>query len=187
MATFAPWAFINTCLDGGVAYRPPVIQPNISSVSITIRLTNYTQTPIGIFCIFFLSTFPKVPTRRIRLTIKSFFCWDHFLYSRDLNEWFVGDIVRRNKIPVTLGSSLVLVLLCLYSTVWCFSSVQTDNLRASFCNSKNDQKKTGRRSSMTRLSSLRLFPVWFDGDQVRDQNAFGQLVSKTKVITWPYE
>ena len=106
-STFSPWASINTCLDGGVAYRPPVVQPIISRVSITIHLTLYTLTPIGI---------PKVPTRKIRLTIKSFFCGDHFLYSRDLNEWFVGDIVRWNKIPVTLGSSVLLSSFSFVST-----------------------------------------------------------------------
>ena len=43
-----------------------------------------------------LCKFPKALTRRISLTIESFFSWWSFLYSRDLNVGFRGDIVRRN-------------------------------------------------------------------------------------------
>ena len=43
------------------------------------------------------SKFPKVLTRRI--------VGDHFLHSHDLNLWFRGDIVRRNKMLVTLKGS----------------------------------------------------------------------------------
>ena len=38
-----------------------------------------------------LFTSPKVLTRRICLTIKSFFFGDHSLYSHNLNVWFRGD------------------------------------------------------------------------------------------------
>ena len=38
-----------------------------------------------------LFTSPKELTRRICLTIKSFFFGDHFLYSHNLNVWFRGD------------------------------------------------------------------------------------------------
>ena len=47
-----------------------------------------------------LFTFLKVLTRRICVTIKSFFFNDHFLYSHDLNVRFSGDIVRRNEMLV---------------------------------------------------------------------------------------
>ena len=43
-----------------------------------------------------LCTITKLLTRRICLTIESFFSSDQFLYSYDNNVWFSGDIVRRN-------------------------------------------------------------------------------------------
>ena len=46
---------------------------------------------------------PKVLTRRIFVTIKSFFAGDHILYSPDLNVLFRGDIVMRNQMLITLG------------------------------------------------------------------------------------
>ena len=56
-----------------------LLHPNISMyISITV-----------------LPTFPKVLTRRICLKVKNFF-GDHDLYSRDLDVWFRGDVVRRN-------------------------------------------------------------------------------------------
>ena len=52
-------------------------------------------------------TVPKVLTRRICLTIKSFFFNDHFLYSHDLNVWFRGDTVKRNTMLVILRAQRV--------------------------------------------------------------------------------
>ena len=46
---------------------------------------------------------PKVLTRRIFVTIKSFFAGDHILYSHDLNVLFRGNIVVRKAPPPTLG------------------------------------------------------------------------------------
>ena len=50
-----------------------------------------------------LFTSPKVLTRRICLTIKSFFFGDHSLYSHNLNVWFRGDfnlIIRFDSLTV---------------------------------------------------------------------------------------
>ena len=41
-------------------------------------------------------TFLKLLSRRICVTINSFFSADNFLYSHDLTAWFRGGIVRRN-------------------------------------------------------------------------------------------
>ena len=64
---------------------------------------------VWIFSILFpiQCTFPKVLTRRICLTIKSFFFNDHFLYSHDLNVWFRGDTVKRNTMLVILRAQRV--------------------------------------------------------------------------------
>ena len=43
-----------------------------------------------------LYTCLKVLNRRICLTVKSSLVVDHFLYSYNLNVWFMGDIIRRN-------------------------------------------------------------------------------------------
>ena len=43
-----------------------------------------------------LKTFLKVLTRRICLTIKSFFSWWSFHYSCDLDVWFRGNIVTKH-------------------------------------------------------------------------------------------
>ena len=43
-----------------------------------------------------LYSLPIVLTRKICLTIKSFFCGFHFLYYREIHVKFRGDIVRRN-------------------------------------------------------------------------------------------
>ena len=51
-------------------------------------LTLYTLSSVCVFSIlFFIQSFPEVLTRRIWLTIKSFFSWpgDHFIYYGDLN------------------------------------------------------------------------------------------------------
>ena len=48
-----------------------------------------------------LPTFPKVLIRRICLKAKNFF-GDHDLYSRDLDVWFRGEVVRRNWMLITL-------------------------------------------------------------------------------------
>ena len=57
-----------------------------------------------------LWTFPRVPSRRICLTIKSFFNRWSVPYSPDLNVWFRGDMVRRcqsllwvNAMEISLG------------------------------------------------------------------------------------
>ena len=65
-----------------------------------------------------LYTSPKVLTRRICLRIKSFFFSDHSLYSHDLNVWFRGDIVRRNRILVTLGGSKIHFCYCMASDIF---------------------------------------------------------------------
>ena len=64
-----------------------------------------------------LYTSPKVLTRRICLRIKSFFFGDHSLYSHDLNVWFRADIVRRNRILVTLRGSKIHFCYCMASDV----------------------------------------------------------------------
>ena len=56
----------------------------------------YTQISVSIFSIQFFIHFFEVLIRRICWTIKTFFTWKSFLYSCDLNMWFVGDIVRSN-------------------------------------------------------------------------------------------
>ena len=56
-------------------------------------LTLYTLTSAYILYTA-LHTFSKELTRRICLTIKSFFVIDHFLYSCILNVWFRGETVR---------------------------------------------------------------------------------------------
>ena len=65
-----------------------------------------------------LYTSPKVLTRRICLRIKSFFFGDHSLYSHNLNVWFRGDIVRRNRILVTLRGSKIHFCYCMASDVF---------------------------------------------------------------------
>ena len=69
-------------------------------------LTLYSPTSA---CILYtvLHTFSKELTRRICLTIKSFFVIDHFLYSCILNVWFRADTVRRYKVLVTLWGQRV--------------------------------------------------------------------------------
>ena len=49
-----------------------------------------------------LSAFLKELARRICLTIENSLVCDHFVYSHDLKVWFRSNIVRRNKILVTL-------------------------------------------------------------------------------------
>ena len=49
-----------------------------------------------------LYTFPEVWTRRIFEKSTFSLVGDHFLYSHDLNVWFKGETVRRNKMLVTL-------------------------------------------------------------------------------------
>ena len=49
-----------------------------------------------------LSAFLKVLVRRICLTIENSLVCDRFVYSHDLKVWFRSNIVRRNKILVTL-------------------------------------------------------------------------------------
>ena len=55
--------------------------------------------------------------RRICLRIKSFSFGDHSLYSCNLNVWFRGDIVRRNRILVTLRGSKIHFCYCMASDV----------------------------------------------------------------------
>ena len=65
----------------------------------SLRLCNYTFTVPNISVHILhtiLCTYTKVLTRRICLIIKGFFRLWYFLYSRDINVWFSGDIVRRN-------------------------------------------------------------------------------------------
>ena len=54
-----------------------------------------------------LYTFPEVWTRRIFEKSTFSLVGDHFLYSHDLNVWFKGETVRRNKMLVTLWSKRV--------------------------------------------------------------------------------
>ena len=69
-------------------------------------LTLYTPTSAYILYTV-LHTFSKELTRRICLTIKSFFVIDHFLYSCILNVWFRGETVRGYKVLVTLWGQRV--------------------------------------------------------------------------------
>ena len=65
-----------------------------------------------------LYTSPKMLTRRICLRIKSFLFGDHSLYTCNLNVWFRGDIVRRNRILVTLRGSKIHFCYCMASDVF---------------------------------------------------------------------
>ena len=75
-----------------------------------------------------LYTFPKVPTRRICLTIKIFLVGDYFLYSRE----FRVVIVKRNQMLITLRSQrvdtkriLIRNVLVLYAGVVSFCRIVT--------------------------------------------------------------
>ena len=57
------------------------------TVSLSVPL--HPKISMLILCTVFY-TFPRVLTRKICLTIKSFFIWGLFLYSHDLNVWFMG-------------------------------------------------------------------------------------------------
>ena len=61
---------------------------------------NFLNTSIHIL-ITVLLAFPMVMTRRICLTIKSFFSWWYSPYSINLNVWFGDDIVGRNMMLVS--------------------------------------------------------------------------------------
>ena len=62
-----------------------------------LLLVNPLHPNIGIHILHFvLYTLPKLLTRRIFLTIKSFLVGDHFLYSHDLHVWCRGDVIGRN-------------------------------------------------------------------------------------------
>ena len=60
---------------------------------------NFLNTSIHIL-ITILLAFAMIMTRRICLTIKSFFSWRHSPYSINLNVWFGDDILGRNRILV---------------------------------------------------------------------------------------
>lgn len=59
----------------------------------------YNPTSVCIFTLFY--TFPKVPTRRICLTLRVSLVGDPFLYSPVFNFWFRGNVLRRNEMLVT--------------------------------------------------------------------------------------
>ena len=61
---------------------------------------NFLNTSIHIL-ITVLLAFAMITTRRICLTIKSFFSWWHSLYSHNFNVWFGDDIVGRNRMLVS--------------------------------------------------------------------------------------
>ena len=90
----------------------PVLHQDIYGIS-----SLYIQSSICIFSLLFLHTFPKVLTRRVGLTFMSFLS---FLYSRDLNVWLRGDIVRRNWMLVILKGPRVKQRVVKYSVCLVF-------------------------------------------------------------------
>ena len=72
----------------------------------TLCLILQTLTPVCIFSILFPIHF-QVLTRRICLTIESFFGCGHFLYPCDLFLWFRGDIVGRIQMLIIIRSQTV--------------------------------------------------------------------------------
>ena len=91
---------------------------SLNHVAIVFQLTLCTLTSVCIFSILFSIHLLRMLTRRICLRIKSFFFGDHFLYSCNLNVWFRGDIVRRNRILVTLRGSKIHFCYCMASDVF---------------------------------------------------------------------
>ena len=91
---------------------------SLNHVAIVFQLTLCNPTSVCIFSILFSIHLLRMLTRRICLRIKSFFFGDHSLYSCNLNVWFRGDIVRRNRILVTLRGSKIHFCYCMASDVF---------------------------------------------------------------------
>ena len=91
---------------------------SLNHVAIVFQLTLCNPTSVCIFSILFSIHLLRMLTRRICLRIKSFFFGDHFLYTCNLNVWFRGDIVRRNRILVTLRGSKIHFCYCMASDVF---------------------------------------------------------------------
>ena len=91
---------------------------SLNHVPIVFQLTLCNPTSVCIFSILFSIHLLRMLTRRICLRIKSFFFGDHSLYACNLNVWFRADIVRRNRILVTLGGSKIHFCYCMASDVF---------------------------------------------------------------------